>query len=147
MIGSIVDAHPLVVTQELIGQIVVFCERAVDEGVAGVEEFENRAVALNQIDKETDWFLEHGLAQLVSEFRKAAAIDAVVLFEATKVEPVAAELDGQAADAVVKPYPPRLRRENFRLKQIARPRVRQKLGIRHAGPEEVAQAAGELVGI
>ena len=77
--------------------------------------------------------------------REPLAIDAVVLLEPAEVEPVAAELGGQAADAVVAQHPPGLGDEHLGPVQVAGGGAGQQLLVGHARPEEVAQAAGQGV--
>ena len=73
------------------------------------------------------------------------AVDGVVFFEAADVEPVAGEFRRQAPSAAVLQHPPGLGGEHVRLVQIAGGGVLHQLLVRHARPEEVAQAAGECV--
>ena len=98
-------------------------------------------IALDQVDEEADRLLEHRLAQLVVEAREPLAIDAVVLLEAAEVEPVAAELRGQAADAVVAQHAPGLRDEHLRLVQVAGGGMGQQL-LRRACSTRGSSSAG-----
>ena len=84
-------------------------------------------------------------AQLVAELREALAIDRVVLVEAPEVEPVAAELRGQPARALVFQHAAHLREQHRFVAQIAGGGARRQLGVRHARPQEVAQPARERV--
>src|SRR4051794_6354389 len=93
-------------------------QHTIDERVPRIKKIEDRAVALNKIDEEPDRLFEHRLPQFVAERRKSCPIDAVVLLEAAKVEPVSGELDGKCANPLVRQHPPRLDRQNFRLMQI-----------------------------
>ena len=77
--------------------------------------------------------------------REPLAVDAVVLLEPAEVEPVAAELGGQAADAVVAQHPPGLGDEHLGAVQVAGGGPGEQLVVGHARPEEVAQAAGQGV--
>ncbi len=120
-------------------------EGGVDECVLAVDELGHRPVALDQIHEEPDRLLEHRPPQLVVERREPAAVDAVVLLEPAEVEPVAAELGGQAAHAVVAEHSPGLGRQHVGLVQVARLGVREQLLVGHARPEEVAQPAGQVV--
>ena len=120
-------------------------ERRVDERVPAVDELGHRPVVADEVHEEPDRLLEHRPPQLVVERREPAPVDAVVLLEPAEVEPVAAELRGQTAHAVVAEHPPGLRREYRRLVQVARRGVGEQLVVGHAGPEEVAQSAGQVV--
>ena len=77
---------------------------------------------------------------------KAIAIDGIVFFETAEIEPVAGELDSQTARAFILQHAARLRDQHLGLSQIALAACSRSSSIRHAGPEEVAQPAGEIVG-
>ena len=85
-------------------------------------------------------------AQLVVEAREPLAVDAVVLLEAAEVEPVAAELGGQAADAVVAAASagPAAASTSGRCRSPAAAWASSSR-VGHARPEEVAQPAGQRV--
>ncbi len=87
---------------------------------------------LHDVDKEPNRLLEHGRAEFVVEFWKPRSIDAVVLFEAAKVEPVAAELGRQPTHAVVAEHPSRLLQQHFAVMQISRRCMLQQFSIRNA---------------
>ena len=120
-------------------------EDRVDERMVCVEQLEHRAVLANQVDEEPDRLLEHGLAERVVEALEPLAVDAVVLFEAPEVEPVAQELGGQCAGAAVAQHASGLGDEDFGVTQIAGGGLGHQLGVGHARPEEVAQAARQGV--
>jgi hypothetical protein len=61
------------------------------------------------------------------EAGEALAVDGVVLLEAAEVEPVAAELDGQAAGTVVLQHAPGLGGEHLGPVQVAGRGVREQL--------------------
>src|SRR5436190_2243609 len=120
-------------------------ENWIHERVVGLNEIEHRTIVLHDIDEELDRLSKHRLAQFVVETLEALAVHAVVFFEAPEIEPIAAELGGKSADAIVLEHPPRLRQEHFALMQIADLRVRQEFRVRHAGPEEITEPAREFV--
>ncbi len=76
---------------------------------------------------------------------KALAVDGVVGFKKAEGEPVAGEFRGQAAHPGVFHHAPGLGQQDCRLLQVVRGCVPQQLLIGHAGPEEIAQAAGQRV--
>ena len=106
---------------------------------------EDRPVLADHVEEEPDRLLEHRPPQLVVEGREPAAVDAVVLLEPAEVEPVAAELGGQAAGPVVAEHPAGLGGEDLGALQLARGGQGQQLLVGHARPEEVAQPAGQAV--
>ena len=120
-------------------------EGRVHERVLPFEEFEHRAVVADDVEDEADRLLEHRAAEFVVEGLEAAAIDAVVLLEPAEVEPVAAELGRKAADAVVAEHPPGLGDEDLGALEFACRGAAQQLVVGHARPEEIAQAAGQVV--
>src|SRR6185503_16985075 len=75
-----------------IGHAIEFCERRIDERVIGIETVEHRSVFPDEINNESDRFLEHGLAQFVVKGRETLAIHRVVFFKPAKVEPVPTKL-------------------------------------------------------
>ena len=99
-------------------------EHGIDERVGAIQHVENRPVVSDHIADEPDRLLEHRLAQLVAELRKALAIDGVVLLEAPEVEPVAGELGGESARPLVFHHPADLGGEDGVLVQIAGGRMR-----------------------
>ena len=145
VVAGVVDADPGLGCIQWEGDAVMPREGRVDEGVGGVEEVGEGAVGAQDVVEEADGFLEHGLAQGVVEGGEADAVDGVVFLEAAEVEPVAAELDGESADAVVLDHALRLGGEDFGTMQGAGIGTREQGGIRRAGPEEVAEAVGEGV--
>src|SRR5258708_1825724 len=94
-------------------------KQRVDECAIGVEKIEHRTILADNVDEESQRLFEHRPAELVREAGEALAVDAVVLFEAAKLEPVAGELGGQPAHAVVAQHPPRLGDDYRRLMQVA----------------------------
>ena len=76
-------------------------KRRIDERVVAVQHVEHGTVMPDHILHESDRLLEHCLAQLVREAGETLAIDGVMLFEAAEVEPVARELERQAASPIV----------------------------------------------
>src|SRR5438552_2741381 len=113
--------------------------------VVRVKEIEDGTVLLDEIEEEVDRFFEHGFAQVVIEAFKTLAVDAVVLFETAEIEPIAAELCDEAEDAIVVEHPASLGQENFRFVKVARGGVIEQFLVRHGGPEEITEAAGERV--
>ena len=124
---------------------VVLGQHWIHKGVVAIDQVEHGAVVLNGVFDVADRFLKHGFAQIVVELGKALAIDGVVGFEETEVEPVAGELGGQAAHAGILHHAAGLRQQNCRFLQVVRGRVPQQLLVGHAGPQEVAQAARQGV--
>ena len=94
---------------------------------------------------EANRLLEHRFAQFAREAREPLAIHGVVFLEAANVEPVAGELGREVPDAAVLQHPPGLRAEHVGFAQIPGRRVLHQLLVRHARPEEVAQAAGDFI--
>ena len=94
---------------------------------------------------ETNRLLEHRFAQLVREAREPLAVDGVVFLEPANVEPVAGKLGRQAPGAPILQHSPGLRGEHLGLVQIAGRGMLHQLFVRHARPEEVAQAARERI--
>ena len=118
----------------------------VDERVIGVEEVEHRAdPGCTRSTKKRMGSSYIAWRSSLVKLGEPLAVDAVVLLEAAELQPVAGELRGQAADAVVAEHAPRLRDEHLRLVQVARGGVGQQLVVGHARPEEVAQPAGQGV--
>ena len=92
------------------GHPIVLGQNGIGERVAAVQHVEHRAVVAHDVGDEPYRLFEHRGAQLVAELGEALAIDRVVLVEAPEVEPVAAELRGQAARALVLQHPADLSR-------------------------------------
>lgn len=113
------------------------------KGVLGVEEVEDGAVAADDVFDEADGLFEHGLAEVVVEGGEAAAVDGVVGFEAAEVEPVAGELGGEAAGAGVGEHAAGFGGEGGGIGAEVAGGASEELAVGHAGPEEVAEAAGE----
>ena len=108
----------------------------VDERVPAIEELDDGAVVLDEVEEEPDRLLEHRTPQLVVECGEPAAIDAVVLLEPAEVEPVAAELRGQAPHAVAPGASVGPAREDLGLVQVARG------GVRPATPRRACSPRG-----
>jgi hypothetical protein len=119
MISRVINPHPLVALQEQIGQVIVLRQHAIHKRVPRIQKIEHRPITLNEIDEEPHWLFEHRLPQLIAERRKSPTIDAVVLLEPAKVEPVAAELDRQPANPLIRQHPPHLSGEYDRLMKVA----------------------------
>ena len=94
-------------------------QNGIGERVVAVQHVEHRAVVANDVADEPDRLLEHRVAQLVAELGKALAIDRVVLVEAAEVEPVASELGGQPARALVLQHPADLGEQHRFVTQLA----------------------------
>src|SRR6185312_3732111 len=100
---------------------------------------------LHHVADKVDRLLEHCLAQAVGEGREAVAIDAIVVFELAELEPVAAEFRGEIANLIVLHHAAYLREKYDGILEIAFGRVRDEFVIRHAAPEEIAQAARQFI--
>ena len=87
------------------------------------------------IDKETNGFLVHRLTEFVREVRKSLAIDAVMLLETAKLQPVAGKFRGEAADGAA--FEAWVERSEGR-RVYARGRC-------HAGPKLVSEAEGVFI--
>jgi hypothetical protein len=120
-------------------------QSGVDERVVAVEEIEDGSVPLDDVQHEANRLLKHGFAQLTREAWEPLAVDGVVFLETSNVEPVAGEFSGQMPGAPVLQHPPGLRAEHVRFTQIAGRGAFHQLVVRHARPQEVAQAAGECI--
>ena len=78
---------------------------------------------MNGVFDVADGLLEHGFAQIVVELGETSAIDGVVVFKETEVEPVAGEFRGQAAHAGIFHHALRLRQEDCGFLQVVGGRV------------------------
>ena len=94
-----------------------------------VQEIEHGTISARHVEEEVQGFLDHRLAEVVGEVREAGAIDGVRLLEATKLQPVAGELLGQAADARVAEHAPRLGGQHFGLVQVARDAMQKRFAV------------------
>ena len=139
------DSNPFVGTDIGDGDSVVLGQDRVDERVIGVEEIKHRAISLNDIDEKANRFLIHRLSKFVCKAGKPAAIDAVVLFETAKIEPIAAEFDREGPHAIVAQHSSRLSEKDFRSAKVARGGMAQEFLVGHGRPKEVAQTARQSV--
>ncbi len=139
----VVQADPRAVDR--LGHSVVPGKNRVDERVVAVQEIEDRAVPLNDVQHKANRLLEHRVAQVAGEAWEPLAVHGVVFLEPANVEPVAGKLCRQMPDVAVLHHPPCLRGEHVGLVQIAGCRVFHQLLVWHARPEEVAQATGQFI--
>src|SRR3954470_6520279 len=95
--------------------------------------------------EKADRLLEHCLAQFIVERRKAVSVHAVMFLESAHIEPIACKFNGEVPHARIIQKPAGLSNDDFRVMQIASDSLREQLFIRHAGPEEIAEPAGERV--
>src|SRR5262245_14052066 len=98
-------------------------QHTIHKRVPRIKKIEHRPITLNEIDEEPNRLLKHRLPQFIAEHRKPPTIDAVVLLESAKIEPVATELDRQSANPLIRQHSPRLCNQNIRPMQITRRRV------------------------
>ena len=67
------------------------------------------------------------------------------MFESTEIEPIAAELGGECANARVAEEAVSLPEEHVTMVKVAGGSVLEEFFIRHRGPEEIAEPVGERV--
>ena len=135
------DAAPALSPHAL--NAIKLCQSLVDEGVIGIEQAQQGAVALKQIGKEADGLLVHVPAYIgkLGEVLLAFFFD---LVEVVDVQPLAGELGGQTPHPAIGQHAPGLPDQHLGRTQPALGGQGAQLPVRLGGPEEVAQAAGEL---
>ena len=124
-------------------QAVVLGEPLVDERGIAVEQFRDRPIVLDQVRDEPRRLLEHGLFQRVVERGEHLPVDGFLREEVAVAEPLAEELQREAADLRVLEHPANLLAQDALVAELARLREGQQLLIGHARPEEVAQPRGQ----
>jgi len=112
--------------------------------VPGIEKFQHRTIATDEIDEKTNRLLKHRLAERIGELGKTISIDAIVLFKAAKIEPIAGEFECQGLRPRRSEHPLGLGEQDVRLPELTRLGDPQQFIVRHAGPQKVAQATRQL---
>ena len=141
ILARVVDPRPAVGSKVRLGDTVMPGQGRVDERVFGVEQIVDGTIVFDQVDEKPDGLLEHRPPQLVVEGGEPRSIDAVVLFKAAKVEPVAAKFGRQATDSVVSEHAPSFGQQHWGLMKLAGRRSGHQCFVGHARPEEIAQPA------
>ena len=111
--------------------------------MVGIEEAQQRRVALKQIGEKPDRFFVHVAAKI----RELGEVLLALLgerIEIMDVQPLASKLGGQAAHASVGEHTPGLLRQYVGRAQRAGGRRGAEFFIRFGRPQEVAQPAGEF---
>ena len=107
---------------------VMFCQRLVQERVVGIENIQDRSVALKQIRKEANRFLVDCAAQ-ARECREVAFALFIESVEVVDVQPLAGELGSQPPHARVVQHTASLCDQGLRFAQFASFRGSGQLGI------------------
>ena len=115
----------------------------VDEGVIGIEQAQQGAVALKQMGKEADGLLVHVPAE-IGKLREVLLAFFFDLVEVVDVQPLAGKLGGQTPHPAIGQHAPGLPDQHLGRTQPALGGQGAQLPVRLGGPEEVAQAAGEF---
>ena len=118
-------------------------EVGVQEGVVGIEDVQDRAVALEEVGEKPDRLLIHRAARSGEGGEVAFALLAQFV-EVVDVQPGAGEFGRQPACAVVLHHAAHLRGEHVGLPQLAAGGDGAQFDIRRGRPEKIAQARGEL---
>ena len=116
-------------------------ERPIHKAVIRIQQREHAAVFLEEVDEETHGFLLHVAAQT----EEGGEVSLALFIERPDIahmQPLAAELRGQAADPGIPQHAICLRCQ--RITEFAGSGELAELAVRCRGPEEVTQARGEF---
>ena len=123
----------------------MFGQNGIHNCVVAIDKIEYRAISLHEVNKETQRLFVHRLSKFVCKAFETPAVDAVVLLEPAKVQPVTAKFRSHTPDALVPQHASCLSKKNLTPVQVSGRGMAQQLVIRQAGPKKVAQPTGQIV--
>ena len=115
----------------------------VEVGVVGIQHIDHRSIAAKELLEEPDRFLIH-IGTPPGEGREQSLVLALVLVEFPEPQPLGGKLHGQGTGAAIPEHPPGLPDQYLRVPDGAGGGQSKQLVVGHGGPEEIAEAAGQL---
>ena len=125
------------------GDAVVLCQALVHQSRVAIQQLCHRAVLADQMRGESTRFFEHRLLECVIERGEDFATDRFLLGEVTVAQPLAEELEREAADLGILQHAAGLGAQDRFVVQPACFRHGQQFLIRLRGPQEITQPGRE----
>src|SRR5688572_27339774 len=122
----------------------MLCERLVQEGVVGGHDLSHWTIPANDVLEERNRLVVHRRLHFIGELREARGIDAAVLIETIKAQPLPEEFRRQTPRLRIGEHSLYLTLELLSVRQLAGLGGAPELVIGQGRPEEVAQTIRQL---